>query len=137
MFICTLITAFVGIVGGLWLAIRTKKEEGIAYGKLDKAGIVVNIALILFYLIISPLFLFIGALAHTDHKGFLGILGWIVAAIVASPYLSCGLGLGASVALRKKGKSRLGFAAQFAGALAFVLMLLLFLFCEDLLVSLN
>ena len=49
------------------------------------------------------------------HEGFLGALGWIVSIIIASAALVCGIGLGLSVALRKKGKSKLSFAVQFAG----------------------
>ena len=138
MFLCTIITIAAGIIGGLLLAILTKKEEGVVYGKLDKVGVALNIVLILLYLIVSPLFLFLGGLAHTDHKGFLGILGWIVAAIVASPYLSCGLGLGASVALRKKGKSKLSFWAQFAGIAGLAISFLCFcIFYGNLLGTLN
>lgn len=48
-------------------------------------------------------------------EGLLEILGWIVSIFIASTGLFCGLGLGFSVALRKKGKRKLSFVVQFAG----------------------
>ena len=49
-----------------------------------------------------------------------------------------GLGLGASVALRKKGKSGLSFWAQFAGVVGLGITILFFvLFCDNLFGSLN
>ena len=121
------IEAAIGIIAGILLAVCSKKAEGVTYGKLDKAGIVTNIVLLVTYLCISPLYLFLGLVARPAHDGFWGVLGWIVSVICASVALFCGLGLGASVALRKRGKSKLSFAAQFAGVAALALMLLLML----------
>ena len=71
-------------------------------------------------------------------KGFLGILGWIVTVIIISAPLSCGLGLGFSVALRKKGKSKQSFWVQFAGIAGLGVTLLFFLlFADNLFASLN
>ena len=126
MGIYVVIEALVGIIGGVLLAACTKKAENVTYGWLDKVGRITNILLILGYLMISPLYLFIGFLSAPAHDGFLGILGWIVSTVCASVALFCGLGLGASVALRKKGKSKLSFAARFAGVAGIGLMLLLF-----------
>jgi uncharacterized membrane protein len=70
--------------------------------------------------------------------GILGILGWIVAVIIASAALISGLGIGASVALRKKGKSKLSFAVQFAGVIAIALSFVLYaLFVGTLISPLN
>ena len=138
MGIYVVIEALVGIVAGILLAVCTKKAEGVTYTNLDKAGRVTNILLLLVYLCISPLYLFLGFLASPAHGGFLGVLGFIVALICASVALFCGLGLGASVALRKKGKSTLSFLAQFAGAASFAVMFVLFLiFYGNLLATLN
>ena len=138
MEIYVFIEAFVGIIAGILLAACSKKTEGVTYGKLDKVGIITNIILIPAYLLVSPAYLFLGILAHPAHSGFLGFIGLIVSVICASVALFCGLGLGASVALRKKGKSKLSFAAQFAGVAAFVLMLaLFFIFYGNLLGTLN
>lgn len=138
MGIYVVIEAIVGVVGGLLLAICTKKAEGVSYGRLDRAGQATNILLTIAYLLVSPMYLFLGFLAQPMHDGFLGVLGWIVATICASVVLFSGLGLGASVALRKRGKSKLSFGVQFAGAAAFMLMLLLFMaFYGTLLQTLN
>lgn len=115
MFLYTVIEAIVGIVTGILLAVCTKKADGVVYGRLDKAGRITNILLILLYVGFSPLYLFFGMISSPRHDGFLGILGWIAAIIIASAALVCSLGLGLSAALRKKGKSKPSFAVQFAG----------------------
>ena len=117
MFTYTIIEAIVGVVAGILLAVCTKKADSVVYGKLDKAGRIANILLIPVYACLSPLCMFLGMISTPAYEGFLGILGWIVSIIIASAALFCGLGLGFSVALRKKGKSKLSFAVQFAGVL--------------------
>ena len=115
MFIYTFVEAFLAIVLGLALAIFSKKAEGVKYGKLDKAGIFTNILLVLVYLCMAPMYMYLGTTASPAHTGFLGIIGWVVSFVIASTTLVIGAGLGLSVALRKKGKSRLSFAMQFLG----------------------
>ena len=115
MFLYVLIEAAIAIVGGIFLAASTKKAEGVIYGKLDKAGRITNILLILVYAGLSPLCLFLGMISSPRQDGLLGILGWIVSVIIGSAALFCGLGLGFSVRLRKQGKSKLSFWVQFAG----------------------
>ena len=57
---------------------------------------------------------------------------------MASAALFCGIGLGLSVAFRKKGKSKLSFAVQFAGVGGIGLtVILFFLFYGNLLRPLN
>ena len=132
------IEAIVGIVAGLLLAICAKKAEGVVYGKLDKAGRIVNVVLLVVYTAISPFYIFIGALCRPAHEGFLGVIGGILSVVAASVALFCAVGLGASVALRKRGKSKLSFAVQFAGVGGVALMLLIFfLFYGNLLATLN
>ena len=138
MFIYTTLAAIAGIVAGILMAVRSNKAEGVTYGKLDKAGKITNIILIPVYVIPSPLYLLMGMLCNPDDGGLLGLLGWILSIIVGSAALFCGLGLGFSVALRKKGKSGLSFAVQFAGLVGIALTVLLFsLFYGGLLGSLN
>ena len=115
MYLYTIIEAIVGIIACILLAVCTKKDESVVYGKLDKAGRITNILLIPVYVCLSPLYLFFGMISSPAYNGFLGILGWIVSVIIASATLFCGLGLGFSVALRKKGKSKQSFIVQFAG----------------------
>ena len=138
MFLYITIEAIVAVVAGILIAACTKKADGVVYSKLDKAGRITNIVLIPIYLCLLPLCLFLGMVANPNYDGFLGILGWIVAIIMGSATLFCGLGLGFSVALRKKGKSKLSFAVQFAGVLGIALNLILFfLFYGNLLRPLN
>ena len=128
----------VGIIAGIVIAIGTKKADGVIYGKLDKAGMITNILLIIVYACLLPLCLFLGMISNPQYDGFLGILGWIVAVVIASAALFCGLGLGFSVALRKKGRSKLSFAVQFAGVAGIGLTLAFyFIFTGNLLKYLN
>ena len=138
MYFYTVLMAIVGIIAGLCIAIFTKKAEGVTHGKLDKAGRITNVLLLLVYLCLSPLYLFLGAISSPAYDGFLGILGWIVSTISASAALICALGLGISVALRKKGKSNASFAVQFAGLAGIGLTVSMYcLFAGNLLRSLN
>ena len=138
MFLYTTIEAAVAVIAGFLLAVCTKKAEDITYTKLDKAGRITNVLLLLVYICLAPLYLFLAMIANPRYDGFMGILGWIVAIIMGSAALFCGLGLGFSVALRKKGKSKLSFAVQFAGVLGIAINLILFfLFYGNLLRPLN
>ena len=130
--------AVVAVIAGILLAARTKKSDDVTYSKLDKAGRITNILLIPVYVCLAPLYMFLGMIATPRYDGFLGILGWIVAIIMGSAALFCGLGLGLSVALRKKGRSKPSFAVQFAGVLGIAIdLILFFLFYGDLLRPLN
>jgi hypothetical protein len=139
MIIYIILQALVGLVAGLIIAFRRKKAEGITYGKLDKAGIVTNILLIPAYCYVAPFALFIGMIsANPAYDGFLGLLGWLVSIIICSVVMVCGLGLGFSVSLRRKGKSKLSFAVQFAGLAALLVGYLLFtVFYGNLISTLN
>ena len=120
------------------LAICTKKAEGVTYEKPDRTGRIVNIVLLGVYALLSPFCLFISALLRPAHEGFLGVVGGIVSDIGASAIFFCATGLGASVALRKRGKRKLSFAVQFTGFAGIILMLLIFvLFYGNLLKPLN
>ncbi len=138
MFLYTTIEAIVAVVAGILIAVCTKKTDGVVYSKLDKAGRIINILLIPVYVCLAPLYMFLGMIANPRYDGILGILGWIVAIIMGSAALFCGLGLGFSVALRKKGKAKLSFAVQFAGVGGIGLtVILFFLFYGNLLRPLN
>lgn len=138
MYLYTVIEAIVGIVAGLCIAIFTKKAEDRTMGRLDKAGRITNILLLLAYICLCPLYLFLGVISSPAYHGILRILGWIVAIINASAALFCTLGLGLSVALRKKGKSKASFAVQFAGLAGIGLTVGMYcLFAGNLLRSLN
>ena len=138
MYLYTTIEACIAVIAGILLAVCTKKADGVEYGKLDKAGRVTNILLIPVYVCLLPFCLFLGMIANPQYDGFLGVLGWIVAIVMASAALFCGIGLGLSVAFRKRGKSKLSFAVQFAGLGGIGLtVLLFFVFYGNLLKPLN
>ena len=138
MFLYVLLEALVGIIGGIVIAKRTKKLDGVVYGRLDNAGRITNLLLTAFYVIASPFYLIIGMISEPAGDGLLIILGVIVSLITASAALFAGLGLGFSVALRKRGKSRLSFAVQFAGIGGIVLTVLLYaIFAGSLISPLN
>ena len=138
MFLFTTIAAIAAVIIGILTAVGTKKAEGVTYGKLDKIGRITNLLLLLLYVGSSYVYLFLGMIANPRYDGFLGILGWIVSIIMASAALFCGIGLGLSVAFRKKGKSKLSFAVQFAGVGGIALTVgLFFLFYGNLLRPLN
>ncbi len=138
MYLYTVVEAVVAVVAGILIAVCTKKAEGVTYGKMDKAGRITNILLLLLYVGISFLYLFLGMIANPRYDGFLGILGWIVSILMASAALFCGIGLGLSVAFRKRGKSKLSFAVQFLGVGGIGLTLILFfLFYGNLLRPIN
>ncbi|MBO7252327.1 MAG: hypothetical protein J6V25_06855 [Oscillospiraceae bacterium] len=138
MFLYIILEAIVGVIAYLALALVSKKAEGVVYGKLDKAGRVTNILLIPVYLFLSFLCMGLGFFCNPAYSGFLGLLGWIVTVFICSVPLCCGLGLGFSVVLRKKGRSKQSFAVQFAGvAWGLVAVLFFFLFYGNLLKYLN
>ena len=138
MFLYVLIGAIFGVAACVYATFFVKKSEGVVYGKLDKAARITNVILLVAYVVFSPLYMLLGALAAPAGEGVLWLLGLIVAIVVASAAPLCGFGLACSVALRKKGKSKLGFAAQFAGAAGILLTVVLFLlFYGNLLDTLN
>lgn len=126
MFLYPFIAAIVAVIAGILIAACSKKAEGVTYTKLDKAGRITNIILMVIYVCAAPFCMIFAMFAYPNYGGFLGILGWIVAIIMGSVALFCGLGLGFSVALRKKGKSKQSFIAQFAGLAGIALNLFLF-----------
>ena len=126
MYLYTLTAAIVAIVAGILLAVCTKRKEGVIYTKLDKAGRITNILLIPLYAALGLFCMAFGIFSYPGYDGLLGILGWLIAIIVASAPLACGLALGFSVALRKKGKSKQSFAVQFLGFAGIALSLGLF-----------
>ena len=138
MFLYTVIEAIAGIVAFILVAVCTKKDDSVIYNKLDKAGIITNILLIPIYTCMLPFCLILGMISYPAYDGFLGMIGWIVAIINASATLFCGIGLSFSIALRKKGKSKLSFVVQFVGLVGIALTIVMYMLFEgNLLQSLN
>lgn len=137
-FLYTIIAAVIAAVVGIFAAVRTKKAECVTYTKLDKVGRITNLLLLVVYVCLAPMYLFLGVICTPAHDGFLGFLGYAVSVVIASASLFCFPGLGFSVALRKKGRSKLSFAVQFAGVVGIGLTVLLYsVFTGNLLRYLN
>lgn len=138
MFLYTVLEAIAAVIAGILLAACTRKADGLVYGKLDKAGRITNILLIPIYACLALFCMALAMFSYPGYDGFLGLIGWIVCILIASAPLFCGLGLGFSVSLRRKGRSRLSFAVQFAGFAGCALSIILFrIFYGNLLESLN
>lgn len=138
MYLFAALAAIIGSVAGIILAARTKKADGVVYGKLDKLGRITNLVLIPVYIVLALYVTAVSMFMEPEYDGILGVLGWIACFIMASAPMFCGLGLGYSVSLRKKGKSKLSFLAQFSGVVSCALSIGLFMLLYDnLLSSLN
>ncbi len=138
MFLYTVLEAIAAVIAGILIAVRTKKPEHVTYNKLDKAGKVTNILLSILYIATSYIYLFLGMISGSGEEGFLGIIGWIISIVIASASIFCWLGIGFSVAWRKKGKSKQSFAVQFAGVFGIALSIILYVvFAGNLVSSLN
>lgn len=133
----TLIISAAAVIAGIIIAFRSKKSEGVTYGTLDKIGIATNIILIPVYCIAGYPAFFLGMVSAPSGEGLLWFAGLVASVIIASPAVFCALGLGFSVALRKKGKSVPSFLIQFAGAVGICLSFILYGIAEPILRSLN
>ena len=102
LYLYTVTESVIAVMAGILIAVCAKRADGVTYSKLDKIWRVTNILLLLFYTGFSFFYLFLGTISSPRYDGFLGILGWIVSIIMASAALFCGIGLGLSVAFRKK-----------------------------------
>ena len=120
--------AIASVLAAIIIPLRTKKAEDVVYGKLDKVTQVTNVLLTIVYVCLSPACLFLSFVAQPRYdEGILCILGWIISIIVSSTLLFCGIGIGLSVAFRRKGKSKLSYIVQFAGVVAVAIMFILFI----------
>ena len=139
MYLYFILAAVAGLVAGIVMATRSKKSEGVVYGILDKVGRITNFLLIPIYAIASIFCLFVVMFGYIpDGEGAWAIVAWLLAIVGATGPAFCGLGLGASVALRKNGKSKPSFWIQFAGVVGLGITILFFvLFSGNLFGSLN
>jgi fumarate reductase subunit D len=138
MFLYIVLCVIAGILLYAFLGLLTKKADELVYNSLDKAGKTINVVLTAVYVLISPLYLFLGLISYPACEGFLGVIGWIVSILNSSTAMFCGLGLGLSVYFRKKGKSKLSFAIQFLGAVAIIFTVISYcVFVGNLLQPLN
>ena len=137
-FLHIVVSALAAVFAGIFVAVRAKKADDVVYNRLDKTGRITNILLILVYLYLAPMYLFLGMISEPAYGGVLGVIGVIVSILISSAVWFCSLGLGFSVALRKKGKSKLSFLVQFAGLAGIGLAVTLYaVFAGNLIRSLN
>lgn len=138
MTIISFASALIGVLGLILLGVLTKKREGIEYARLDRISQILNILLTVLYVWFGPAVMFIGMVSYPYQEGFLAILGWIIAFIIAAAPAVAGVGIGLSIAWRKKGRTNAGFYVQFAGLVAMALAVLLYVvFVGNLLAPLN
>ena len=127
MFIYWIAVVIVALIAGLLIAVRSKKSEDVVYTKLDKAGRITNVVLIPVYGAFSLFSLGMGIFCYPGYdEGFLRFLGWIVTCFIPTTPIFCFCGLGLSVGLRKKGKSKQSFAIQFIGFASVAVSTLMF-----------
>lgn len=107
-----------GITIGILLAVRARKGEAGVPTALDRISLATNVALIPVYSIYSVLMLFMATIIDTNYGAtspVQEIFAIFFSFIVAATPVYCGIALGASVSLRRKGRSFAGFLVQFAG----------------------
>lgn len=138
MFLYVVLAALVGVAGGILLSVLIKRKEGVVYGAIDKVGLITNIVLATAYTVFAPFYMFLGMICEPHKEGFLWLVGLIISLICGSAALVAGVGIGGSVALRRRGKRILSFLVQFAGVAAIALTFVLYaIFVGNLLSPLN
>jgi hypothetical protein len=138
MFFYEIFCIVAGILAFILLGTLTKKADGVVYNSLDNLGRITTVILTVVYVIAAPLYLFFGLISAPAHEGFLFVIGLIISLLNASTALFCGLGLGLSVAWRKKGKSKKSFIIQFLGLIAIAFTVISYcVFSGNLLQTLN
>ena len=106
-----------GVAIGILLAVRARKIEAAVPTALDRVSLVINITLIPVYLIFSVLMLFMALITGTSYgaSSLQEIFAEVFSFVIAAAPIYCGIALGLSVSLRRKGRSLAGFLVQFAG----------------------
>lgn len=106
-----------GVAIGILLAVRARKIEAAVPTALDRVSWVINITLIPIYLILSILMMFMALITGTSYgaSSLQEIFAEVFSFVIAAAPIYCGIALGLSVSLRRKGRSLAGFLVQFAG----------------------
>jgi len=112
-----LVFLIAGVAIGILIAVRARKIEAAVPTALDRVSLVINITLIPVYLILSILMMFMALITGTSYgASFLQeIFAEVFSFVIAAAPIYCGIALGLSVSLRRKGRSLAGFLVQFAG----------------------
>ena len=104
-------TAFSSLCSVIFRIVFVKKDKDVVYETLDKVGIILNFA---DGFIVLPLFSIAAWLIQAFPTG----PDWVYQMYYFDPVIIA-LSLAASIALRRKGFSKLGFIIQFVGPVAF------------------
>ena len=116
-----------GIAVGIILVVYARKREAVTYTVLDRVSIVTNVVLCVVYFLLSLIMLLMASI--TDSGLNTGpvqkFLADVFACTIAATPIYCGIALGLSVTLRKKGRSVAGFLIQFSGFIGLLLCLLI------------
>ena len=112
-----LVFLIAGVAIGILIAVRARKIEAAVPTALDRVSLVINITLIPVYLILSILMMFMALITGTSYgaSSVQKIFAEIFSFVIAAAPIYCGIALGLSVSLRRKGRSLAGFLVQFAG----------------------
>ena len=112
-----LVFLIAGVAIGILLAVRARKIEAAVPTALDRVSLVINITLIPVYLILSILMMFMALITGTSYgaSSVQAIFAEVFSFVIAAAPIYCGIALGLSVSLRRKGRSLAGFLVQFAG----------------------
>ena len=116
-----------GVAVGTLLAVRAQKIEPAAPSTFDWVSLAVNITLIPVYSIFSLLMLFMAAITGTIYGASSAqvFFAKIFSFVIAAAPIYCGIALGMSVSLRRKGRRLAGFLVQFAGFFGFGVLVLI------------
>ena len=106
-----------GIAAGIILVVRARKTEAGTYTVLDKISMVTNVILCIVYFPLSLIMLLMASITGTGLYASLvqKFLADVFACLIAATPIYCGIALGMSVFLRRKGRSLVGFLVQFVG----------------------
>ena len=106
-----------GVAIGILIAVRAKRDATAVPTVLDRVSLVTNVVLIPIYSILSVIMLLMAVITDTNYgaSSLQEFLTIILSFVIAAGPIYCGIALGMSVALRRKGRSFAGFLVQFAG----------------------
>lgn len=116
-----------GVAVGIFIAVRARKDGKSVPTTLDRISLITNVVLIPVYAIFSVLMLFMAAITDTTYgaSSLQEFFAVIFSLVIAAAPIYCGIALGMSVSLRRKGRRLAGFLVQFAGFGGFILVLLI------------
>jgi hypothetical protein len=116
-----------GIAIGIILVVRARKREAVTYTVLDRVSMVTNVMLCVVYFLLSLIMLLMASITGTGlyASPVQKFLTHVFAGLIAATPIYCGIALGMSVLLRRKGRSVAGFLIQFAGFIGIVLLILI------------